>query len=173
MTAMASRPTPSGPTGTDHHGESRRRRWWPVLTPLAVVAIGLSLVSPVGRHQWALSLFRQPTHNTVLFFNQAWALPATATAHAPLTVFFTIGNNEGQAENYRYILTISGGSHARVLEESARVVHAGKSWTVSTVIRPACGASRCRVEVSLSEHSETIDFLITLKARKSGKGGKA
>jgi hypothetical protein len=170
---MAPRSTPSEPTSTDHHGESRRRRWWPVLTPLAVLAIGLSLVSPAGRHQWALSLFRQPTHDTVLFFDKAWALPATAPVRAPLTVSFTIGNNEGRAEKYRYILSISGGSHTRILEESARVVDAGQSWTVSTMIRPACGdTSRCRVEVSLAGHPETIDFLVTSQAKKSGAGGK-
>jgi hypothetical protein len=142
------------------------------LVPLAVLAIGLSLVSPAGRHQWALSLFRQRTDNTVLFFNKAWTLPTRATARAPLTVSFTIGNNEGHVENYRYILSESGGSHTRILQESARVIDAGNSWTVSTVLRPACDASRCRIEVSLPGHPETIDFLITLKAEKSGKGGK-
>ncbi len=131
------------------------------MIPLAVLAIGLSLVSPAGRHQWALSLFRQPTDDTVLFFDKAWALPTTAPVRTPLAVSFTIGNNEGRAENYRYILTVSGGSHTRILEESARVVDAGQSWTVSTMIRPACDAARCRVEVSLAGHPETIDFLVT------------
>jgi hypothetical protein len=169
---MASGPTPLGPTGTDHHGGSRHRRWWPALTPLAVVAIGLSLVSPAGRHEWALSLFRQPTYSTVLFFNRAWALPTTTVVRAPLAVSFTIGNNEGRAESYRYVLSISSDRFNRVLSESAEMIGAGKTWTVSTVIRPACDASHCRVEVSLPGHPETIDFLIALKAGKSGTGGK-
>jgi hypothetical protein len=143
------------------------------LTPLAVLAIVFSLISPAGRHQWALSIFRQPTPVTTLFFNQAWALPGTAVARAPINVSFTIGNDEGHAVNYRYVLSVSGGQKNRVLKESARLVGAGQTWTVSTVIRPACGASRCRIEVSLPGHPETIDFLVTLKPRKSGAGGKS
>ena len=142
------------------------------MTPLAVLAIVFSLISPAGRHQWALSLFRQPTPTTTLFFNKAWALPSTAVARAPLSVSFTIGNDEGHAVNYRYVLSVSGGEHSRVLEESARVVDAGQTWTVYAVIRPVCDTSRCRVEVSLPGHPETIDFLVALKARKPGAGGK-
>jgi len=165
---MASRPNPSGPTGTEHRGGSRRRRWWPVLTPLAVGAIALSLLSPAGRHQWTLSLFRQPTDSTVLFFNKAWALPDTAVVRAPLTVSFTIGNDEGRTIDYRYVLSVSGGGRTRVFKQSARTVAAGKTWTVSTVIHPSCRASHCRVEVSLPGYPETIYFLLTLKAGRPG-----
>jgi hypothetical protein len=169
---MASTPNPSGSTGADHRGE-RHTRWWPVLTPLAVLAIVFSLISPAGRHQWALSLFRQPTPATALFFNKAWALPSTTISRAPLSVSFTIGNDEGRSVNYRYVLSVSGGQHSRVLKESARMVGAGQTWTVSTVIRPACDASRCRIEVSLPGHPETIDFLVTLKPGKSAAGGRS
>jgi hypothetical protein len=142
------------------------------LAPLVVLAIASSLISPAGRHQWALSLFRQETPTTTLFFNKAWTLPSTAVARAPLSVSFTIDNEEGRAVNYRYVLSVSDGKHSRVLRKSARIVDAGQAWTVSTVIRPACDVSRCHVEVSLPGYPETIDFLVTLKARKPGAGGR-
>jgi hypothetical protein len=159
-----------GPPGSARAGRPPRdrepgvRRWWRILAPLAVAALGASLLSPAGRHQWALSLSRQPARYTVLSFNHAADLPATAVTGKPITVSFTVGNHEGQVEDYRYVLAAAGGGRSRILGGSARAVGAGMSWTVSTVLRPACGASPCRIEVSLPGHPETIDFLVALKA---------
>jgi hypothetical protein len=141
-------------------------RWWPTLIPLAVLAIGASLLLPAGRHQWALSLFRQPTRYTVLSFNRAWALPATAAIHQPIKVSFTIVNREGHVVDYRYVLRASGGGSSHILRESMRTVAAGGAWTVSTVVRPTCDTSPCRVEVSLPGYLETIDFLVTLRTSR-------
>jgi hypothetical protein len=150
----------AGRSGRDH--EPGARRWWPVLTPLAVLAVGVSLLSPAGRHEWALTLFRQPTRYTVLSFNHAAALPATAAIGEPITVSFTVGNEEGRAADYRYVISAAGGRSSRVLGESARTVADGATWTVTTAVRPACGAARCRIEVSLPGHPETIDFLVAV-----------
>jgi len=143
----------------------RARRWWPILIPLAVLAAGVSLLWPSGRHQWAVSLFRQPTRYTALSFNGAAALPATAAIDKPITVSFTVANHEGRAVDYQYILSTAGGERSRVLGQSMRTVAAGAAWTVSTAVRPACGAPRCRIEVSLPGHPETIDFLVVLRGR--------
>jgi hypothetical protein len=158
---------PPGPTRAGQPSRNREpgaRRWWPILAPLAVLAAGASLLSPTGRHQWALSLFRQPARYTVLSFSHAAALPATAVSGKPITVSFTVGNQEGQVEDYRYVLNATGGGSSRILSGSMRTVAAGTKWTVSTMVRPACRASRCRIEVSLPGHPETIDFLVALKA---------
>ncbi len=93
------------------------RRWWPILSPLAVVAAGASLLWPSGRHQWAVSLLRQPARYTVLSFSDAAALPAAAVIDKPITVSFTVGNHEGRAVDYRYILSAAGGERSRVLGE--------------------------------------------------------
>jgi hypothetical protein len=154
--------------------QSRERKWWPVLAPLAVLAIGFSLLWPNGRHQWALSIFRQPTHNTVLFFNKAWSLPTTAIIRAPMPISFTIENDEGRTVNYQYILSVSGdGGHSRVFGESARIVRAGGTWNVSTTIRPDCNNLHCRIEVSLPGYPEVIDFLVILKKGIAAPGDKA
>jgi hypothetical protein len=155
----------SGSAGqSDRDRESGARRWWPILAPLAALAIGVSLLSPAGRHEWALSLFRQPTRYTVLSFDHAAALPATAATGEPITVSFTVGNEEGRVADYRYVISAAGGRSSRILGESARTVAAGAMWTVTTAIRPACGIARCRIEVALPGHPETIDFLVALKA---------
>lgn len=144
---------------------ARQRRWWPFVAPIVMIAVVVSVLTPAGRHQWALSLFRQPTYYTALSFNKAWALPATAAWDAPLHVSFSVANHEGRAVRYRYVLTekADGGSGtATTLKQSARLVPDGGTWTVSASVRPTCASSTCRVEVSLPGHPETIDFLLNL-----------
>jgi hypothetical protein len=152
------------------------------VTALALLAIGASLLSPSGRHQWALSLFRQPTPYTVLSFNQAAALPTTTAVNDPIRFSFTVGNHEGHAADYRYVLSASSGSassgRTRILGSSARMVAAGATWTVSTAVRPTCAISPCRIEISLPGYPETIDFLVTLSPgvhfrREAGRDGGA
>lgn len=144
--------------------EPQGRRWWPILTPLALLAIGASLLWPAGRHQWALSLFRQPARYTVLSFNHVSALPSMAHIDEPIIVSFMVGNHEGRAVDYRYVLSASGDGRSRILGKAERTVAAGATWLVSVTVRPRCGSSRCRIEVSLPGHPEEIDFLVTIKA---------
>jgi len=134
-----------------------------VLLPLAVLVIGVSVYLPSGRHQWALSLVRQPTPYTVLAFNHATALPVQAVISKPMTVFFAIGNREGRKVTYRYVLTESPSPAPGVLGESSKTVAAGATWNVSATIRPTCRTSPCRIQVSLPGHPEKIDFLVSLR----------
>lgn len=161
-TGQASRTDFSQPQATGR-GKWASRRFWPVLTPLALLAIGASLLTPVGRHQWALSLIRQPTNYTTLSFNGVSALPTTTVANEAMTVSFTIGNHEGAGLRYRYILTASDGKRLQTLGQSAKIVPSGSTWTVRTVVRPACVASPCRIRVSLPGHPEAIQFQVTVK----------
>lgn len=161
-TGQASRTDFSQPQATGR-GKWASRRFWPVLTPLALLAIGASLLTPVGRHQWALSLIRQPTNYTTLSFNEVSALPTTTVANEAMTVSFTIGNHEGAGLRYRYILTASDGKRLQTLGQSAKIVPSGSTWTVRTVVRPACVASPCRIRVSLPGHPEAIQFQVTVK----------
>ena len=143
----------------------RARWWWRVLAGAAGLASAISLLVPAGRHQWALSLLRQPTRYTVLFFDRAAALQARVTAGQPVHFAFTVGNREGRAMRYRYVISIyplgRGGGRPVLLAESAKLVPAGASWSVSVTVRPHCGSAPCRIQVSLPGHPETIDFLPT------------
>ena len=143
-----------------------RARWcWRVLAGAAGLASAISLLVPAGRHQWALSLLRQPTPYTVLFFNRAAVLQARVTPGQPVHFAFTVGNREGRALRYRYVISTyplgSNGGRPVLLAESAKLVPAGSNWSVSVTVRPHCGSSPCRIQVSLPGHPETIDFLPT------------
>ena len=152
------------PDRTDQAEEPPTRRWWPVLLPLAVLVIGASVLVPSARHQWALSLFRQPTPYTALAFNHASSLPAQAVINKPIAISFTVSNREGHKVSYRYVLTQSPSRTSGVLGQSEKTVAAGATWNVSTMVRPSCPSSPCRVQVSLPGHPETIDFLVSLSA---------
>jgi hypothetical protein len=149
---------------------ARERRWWPVVAPLAFIAIAASLLLPAGRHQWALSLFRQPTYYTSLSFDRAWALPTTVAREGPLTFSFSVGNHEGRAVTYRYLISEGSAGKGHSVGQSMKTVAPGATWTVSTTVRAACTGSRCRVQVSLPGHPEMIDFLVTLTAERARHG---
>jgi hypothetical protein len=152
---------------------ARERRWWPVLAPLAVIAIGLSLLLPAGRHEWALSLFRQPTRYTALSFNQSWALPASVAKGESVSFSFSVANHEGRAIRYRYVVgEYPAGAAAtyQTIQGAAKVVADGGTWTVSTSIEPTCVRERCRVKVSLPGYPETIDFFVDLTDGQGANG---
>jgi hypothetical protein len=150
--------------GASRGTEREAKRWWPIVTPLAALLIGVTLLLPTARHEWALSIFRQPSRYTALSFNKPWALPSVARKGKPIALSFTVGDQEGRSELYRYVLTESAGSFSRKISESQRIVPSGGTWTVTTVVRPICRLSPCRVEVSLPGHPEVIDFLVELRA---------
>ncbi len=152
--------------------QARSRRWWPVITPIAVVAVGLSLLFPAGRHEWALSLFRQREHYTVLSFDKVSTLPVVAVEAAPLHISFTIANLEGRTIRYRYVLSETRSGTRHTLVTSARTLANGASWKVRTVIRPVCPlVSTCLIKVTLPGHPQSIDFFITLVPEASTKHG--
>lgn len=141
------------------------RRWWPVLGAAGAIAIAVSVALPAGRHQWALSVFRQPTLYTALSFNNASELPTTVHEGSPIAISFTIGNQEGRTLTYRYVLSESDPVNlSQPLATVARTVGPGRTWTVSTDVRLTCSlVPPCRVQVSVPGHPEHIDFLVTLK----------
>jgi hypothetical protein len=141
------------------------RRWWPVLVPLVLLAVAVSLLVPGGRHQWALALIRQPTPYTAMWFSNAGALPKTAVRGQPITLSFVVSNQEGKAVNYHYIVTEDAKGKSQTLTQASRSVRASATWSVSARVTPSCSSSPCRLTVSLPGHPESIDLLLTITGR--------
>jgi len=151
--------------------DGRRSWWWLVLAALTFTAIGASLVSPGGRHQWALAIFRQPTRYTALALQGAWLLPSTAPTGTRIPLVFTVENHQGRALTYRYVIwQVDPLNASRTRASSARVVASGATWSVATTVRPDCSLSPCRVEVLLPGHPEKLDFLVNLTPATRANG---
>jgi hypothetical protein len=144
---------------------ARGSRWlWPGAGVLLVLGLGLSLLFPAGRHQWALSLIRQPARYTALSFSQPSALPAAVVRGHPMLISFTVANHEGRRVKYTYVVTATAGRRTQILQQAVRAVAAGATWKASVTVRPRCQASPCRITVSLPGHPAVIDFLAVVQA---------
>jgi hypothetical protein len=158
-----------GPAPRDPQDRAKPRRWWPVLTPLVVLLIAVSLLFPSGRHQWAVSVFRQPTDYTILSFSNPTTLPTTAHGGKTIKFDFGVVNREGRSIGYRYVLSVIRHGHSYVLGKSTRMLAAGATWTIAATVRPACGRLPCRIEVSLPGYPETIYFNLNSQVSKEDK----
>lgn len=153
---------------------SGERRWWPVLGPIAAIALAVSLVLPASRHQWALSVSRRPAHYTALAFNDASALPTTAAKGSQIPVSFTIGNQEGRTLTYDYVVSESDPANfSQTMATAAHTLRPGHTWTVSISVKAACSlVPPCRIRVSVPGHPERIDLLVTLKPAEHKRHAK-
>ena len=86
-------------------GESTGHRWWPWVAGIVAIGVGVSLLFPTARHQWALSVVRQPTPYTTLSFVHAVALPTAVPTEGEVSFSFTIANNEGRDMTYHYVVS--------------------------------------------------------------------
>jgi uncharacterized membrane protein len=143
-----------------------------VLVVVGAIVV-VSLVLPIGRHQWAESLIRQPTPYSTLAFADPTGLPKSVVSGEPLEFTFTVGNEEARDQVYRYTvkssptkITAYGGYFA----VGSVAVHAGRTRQVTVSADPECTASPCNISVMLVGHDESIDFYVRLIGTGSGTG---
>ena len=149
-------------------------RWdiWLLGTGLLAIALAAaSFLSPWVRHEWSLSLQRQPTPNTGLGFTNVASLPATGVPGKGIPVSFTITNDEGRQVSYRYVVASGSGTTLTTISSGTTDIAAGQSLGVRIVVVPKCAAASCLVQVSLPDQNESIYLRLTYPAQ-SGKKGK-
>jgi hypothetical protein len=151
-------------------GEQPRWQFWlygaGFVTAVLVIA---SLASPWVRHEWALSLIRQNAPYTQLGFTNAAGLPATAVRGNTIPISFAITNDEGKQVSYHYVVASGSSSKLEPLSSATKVVASGASWDVDIVLVPKCAESPCRVQISLPQQSESIDFIFIYPDKSSNK----
>jgi hypothetical protein len=155
-------------TASDSPGapEPSGRAWWPFVTGAVAIFLVVSVLTPGGRHQWAVSIFRQPTHYTTLAFRNAAALPHDVNAGVPVHLSFTVANHEGRRVAYPYVVSSTpnppDGRVPKVLHRASLTVPDGGQRTASVTVKPRCPSASCRLQVSLPGHPETIDALLNV-----------
>ena len=140
------------------------RRLWPVLAPLAVAAVAVSLVLPGSRHQWAESVIQQPSSYSAVAFVAPSELPATVVSGQPLEFTFTVENHESERLRYPYFLLASPTANKDgIVGGGSVVVPAGESRNVNVSVDPKCSGSPCRITVGLAGRGgEAVDFNFTV-----------
>jgi len=136
------------------------------VTAAVAIFLAVSVLTPAGRHQWAVSIFRQPAHYTTLSFRNAAGLPHDVNAGARVRLSFTLANHEGRRMDYPYVVSSTAnppnGQIPNVLRRAELTVPAGGQRTETLTVKPRCSTSACRVRVSLPGHPETIDALLNV-----------
>jgi O-antigen/teichoic acid export membrane protein len=153
----------------DESVSDQGRRWWPFVAAAVALLVGISLATPAGRHQWAISIARQPNHYTTLSFEQAAHLPTTVAAGTAVHLLFAVKNNEGRRIDYSYVVTSANAASsgpAKVLDRARVAVPAGRTQPVAIDVVPVCSSSSCRVQITLPSQSESIDAFIKVHGPK-------
>lgn len=139
----------------------RRRKRTAIVILLSIVALITWLVASFPkqvRHQIEISLFRQPTPYTQLFFTQPDSLPSRLRIDRPSEFSFTIVNDEGSPENYGYSVILSTiGSHD-VAKTGSLLVPSGDSTTRTITVVPKTRRSRYLITVVLNASGQSIHF---------------
>jgi hypothetical protein len=91
-----------------------------------------------------------------------------------VSISFDITNDEGKQMSYQYVVASGSGSKLERLHSATNTVATGGSWNVDITVLPKCAESTCRIQVSLPEQRESIDFTVTypVKSSKKAKASK-
>ena len=143
-----------------------------LLALVPLVLIGASVATPQGRHQWMLSLTRQPDRTTTLAFSDPATLPSAVTAQGTLPLRFTIANAEGREVRYRYTVRRVQGATVEVLSTGSRQVADRATAAVATVVRPSCAAA-CRIEIVLEGRVQHLALRLAGPTAGTGAGTAA
>lgn len=126
---------------------------------LAFICIGLSLFSfdrIVARQLSAWKLLPRPERLTELYFPDHAQLPTTFTPDALAIVRFTIHNQEHQATQYYYILTVqAAGKEQLVGDGTITLAHNDSQNIVQTFSMPTLGD---RQEIRVRLQYDSIPF---------------
>ena len=134
------------PAGNEsRRGNTRRRAG--IAVGLAVLLLAAALAAAFPRelkHQWELSVVRQPTPYTQLYFTAPASIPSSLVAGQKNTFDFTIENDEGRAYRYTYVVTLQD-SRARQVSKETVTVNSGARARRSG---PVVSSISTRVEIA-------------------------
>jgi hypothetical protein len=154
---------PSDRSGDLPESPPRRRLTWKVAWAGAAIFIALAgilaIVFPTQfKHQFAISVTRQPTPYTQLFFANSTTLPRELSLNRPNDVKFTVVNNEGRAATYHYTVTMAVGNQAKIAGQGSFALGDNQSITQTAVIKPSSRRSQYLVKITLDGTGSFIQF---------------
>ena len=127
-----------------------------LVTILILIAAAATLSKPF-RHQLALSIVRQPTPYTQLYFPHPGTLPGKLKVDRKNTFQFAIVNDENRAVRYTYIVLFDG-SKSRHVSTATVTVSNGQTVTPSVTVVPRERKSKYQISVTLKGMNQSIHF---------------
>jgi hypothetical protein len=128
-----------------------------VLAIIAVIGV-LSAFSQQFRHQVAISVVRQTTPYTQLYFANPTKLPSELRVDKKNIVDFAIENDEGRVYRYAYTVTVEDSKSHVVTTNNTVTVGDGDSATRQIVVTPKDRKSKYLITVSLAGINQSIHF---------------
>lgn len=127
------------------------------LITILILIVAAAALSKQFRHQLTLSIVRQPTPYTQLYFSHPRALPGKLKVDEKNTFQFTIVNDENRAFRYTYIVVFDD-SKSHLASTGAVTLNNGQSVTRSVTVIPKDRKSKYQISVTLKGMNQSVHF---------------
>lgn len=109
-------------------------------------------------HQAEISLVRQPTPYTQLFFSNPGSLPGHLLIRRPNRFAFKVTNNQGQREIYRYAIIMSTAKTVIVANRGTLTIGNDESSSRTATVVPKSRRSRYLITIVIDPGGQSIHF---------------
>jgi len=136
---------------------------WRFALTATLILIGIAGVLAICfpaqvKHQLEISVFRQPTPYTQLFFSNPTALPKKLEVGHQNKFSFTVVNDQGNSKAYRYTVTVTGGKLQKAAGAGTFTLGDGQSITRTVGVVPTSRGAQYLIKVALSGTADVIQF---------------
>jgi len=147
----------------DLASQPRKSHAWRLALAVVLILIGIvgifAICFPAQfKQQLEVSVLRQPTPYTQLFFSTPTALPQKLEVNHVNKFSFTVINNQGRSGTYRYTVTITGGKLQKVASQGSFVLGDSQSVTRIVGVVPKSRGTQYLIKVTLSGTADFIQF---------------
>ena len=152
------------PRPADNQPSRAKFRWQTAVVIGVVIILVLCAVAALSkqfRHQIEISIVRQRTPYTQLYFADPKALPAHLQVNKNNVFEFTIENNEGRALSYTYTVTLADPRSHTVASKATTTISDGQRTTRQVAVRPKHLNSKYLITITLQGTNQSIHFYAT------------
>jgi hypothetical protein len=133
--------------------------------PISIGLIGVAIVAGLVvafpsqiKYQIQISLFRQTTPYTQLFFTNPAALSSQLRVDHENKLSFTVINGQGQSRNYQYTVTVDDAGRKELVTHGALTVKNGGRLTRNVLFEPKFHKTRYLITVQLNGLDQSIHY---------------
>jgi hypothetical protein len=141
---------------------TRRPRW---KLPISIGLVGVTIVAGLAatfpnqvKYQVQISLFRQTTPYTQLFFTNPAALSSQLRVGDKNKLSFTVINDQGDSRSYQYTVTVDDAGRKELVTRGVFTVKNGGRLTRTVLFEPEFRKTRYLITVQLNGLDQSIHY---------------